>query len=167
MTRPFVSFSPSVSSNKPSGASKHEGLKWYTVWKLSIQLLMSEIWDPEAKNVFFQRNIKRKRHRERIRWRRERKDKGDGGEKEAITRFPCWDFPSLVYAVCNWKNSFTEIEQCLPNVLLADPPQSFVFIVDCLREPWEWADSGPWWVNIKPRAMSSMDSLCNYFTFQN
>ena len=30
-------------SNKPSAGSEHERLKWYTVWKLSIQLLMSKI----------------------------------------------------------------------------------------------------------------------------
>lgn len=29
--------------NKPSAGSEHERLKWYTVWKLSIQLLMSKI----------------------------------------------------------------------------------------------------------------------------
>lgn len=30
-------------NNKPSAGSEHERLKWYTVWKLSIQLLMSKI----------------------------------------------------------------------------------------------------------------------------
>lgn len=30
-------------SNKPSAGFEHERLKWYTVWKLSIQLLMSKI----------------------------------------------------------------------------------------------------------------------------
>lgn len=61
----------SSANNKPSGGSKHERLKWYTVWKLSIQLLMSKIQDPEAKAV-------RERERERER----------GNYKNSSPRFP-------------------------------------------------------------------------------
>lgn len=157
-------FSPGVSSNKPSGASKHEGLKWYTVWKLSIQLLMSKIWDPEAKTViFFQRTRERKRHWARVRWRRERKKDWDGREKGVIIRFPCWDVPSLVCATYNWGNSFTGIEQCLPNVLLANPPL-YSLLTACMSLG-SGQTLGHGGSTSSPCAMSYLGSLCNYFTF--
>lgn len=108
MTRPFVSFSPSVSSNKPSGASKHEGLKWYTVWKLSIQLLMSEICDPEAETVFFSKKHKEKEtqrenkmERREKRWGRRRRERGN--YKISLLRYSisgscCMQLEKLIYS---------------------------------------------------------------------
>lgn len=42
-------------------------------------------------------------------------------ERGLIIRIPHRDVPTLARAACDWQNSFTAREQCLPNVLWANP----------------------------------------------
>lgn len=94
--RKFVLFWNRACNNKPSGLLKHERLKWYTVWRLPIQLLMSKNTTPVAKAVI----------------------RGGWGGEEVIKIFPHGDGSwSRRLAHATSKIKFSKRKQCWPNVL--------------------------------------------------